>query len=63
MQRPFRRPVRFRNRRQAERVLAEIVEEGGRRSEFRIDQAADGTCLITILETEGSDRVVGTLGA
>ena len=54
--------VRFRNRREAERALAEIVEDGGRKSEFRIDEAGDGTCVITVLEHDGGP-VAGTIGA
>lgn len=54
--------VRFRNRREAEKALAEIVEDGGRKSEFRIEEAADGTCVITVLERDGGP-VAGTIGA
>lgn len=54
-------PTRFRSRREAERVLSEIVEDGGRRAEYRIDEAEDGSCLITIFETDGA--VAGVLGA
>jgi hypothetical protein len=53
--------IRFRNRREAERALAEIVEDGGRKTEFRIDEDVDGTCVITVLERDGA--VAGTLGA
>jgi hypothetical protein len=51
---------RFKNRRDAEKALSEIVEDGGNRSEFRIDEETDGTCVITILE---GDMVAGVLGA
>lgn len=54
--------TRFRNRRDAEKALAEIVEDGGRLSEFRIDESADGTCVITVLERDGGP-VAGTIGA
>jgi hypothetical protein len=54
--------VRFRNRREAERALAEIVEDGGLKAEFRIDENADGTCVITVLEHDGGP-VAGTIGA
>jgi hypothetical protein len=54
--------TRFRNRRDAEKALAEIVEDGGRRAEFRIDESADGTCVITVLEHAGGP-VAGAIGA
>lgn len=54
-------PMRFRTRRDAERALAEIVEDGGKLAEFRIDQDSDGSCIITILERDGS--IAGQLGA
>ena len=54
--------VRFRSRREAERALAEIVEDGGRQAEFRIDEGVDGTCVITVLEHVGGP-VAGTIGA
>ena len=54
--------TRFRNRRDAERALAEIVEDGGKRNEFRIDEDADGACVITVLEHDGGP-VAGTIGA
>jgi len=53
--------TRFKNRREAERALAEIVEDGGRLSDFRIDENPDGSCVITVLEYNG--EVAGTLGA
>lgn len=40
----------------------EIIEDGGRPSEFRIDQYPDGGFVITVLEADGS-RIAGTLGA
>lgn len=51
---------RFRTRRDAERVLAEIMRDGGHEADYRIEQDADGSCLITILE---GDRIAGALGA
>jgi hypothetical protein len=54
--------VRFRNRREAERALAEILEDGGQKTEFRIDEGADGTCVITVLERDGGP-IAGTIGA
>ncbi|MBI1359188.1 MAG: hypothetical protein GC155_02770 [Alphaproteobacteria bacterium] len=53
---------RFRNRRDAERALDDIIADGGQPTEFRIDEAADGTCLIVILERDGGE-IAGTLGA
>lgn len=54
--------VRFRNRREAEKALSEIVEDGGRRTEYRIDEEPGGACVITVLET-ASGPVVGVIGA
>lgn len=52
---------RFKSRRDAEQALAEIIEDGGKPSEFRIDELRDGGYLITVLEPDG--RVAGTLSA
>jgi hypothetical protein len=49
---------RFRSRREAERALNDILADGGRRSEFRIEEAEDGSCVIVILERDGC-RVAG----
>jgi hypothetical protein len=54
--------IRFRNRREAEKALAEIVEDGGRLAEFRIEEGADGTCVIAVLEHDGGP-IAGTIGA
>jgi hypothetical protein len=54
-------PTRFRNRREAERVLAEIISDGGRPADYRIDEDTDG-CLITVLEADGA-RIAGAIGA
>ena len=54
--------IRFRNRREAEKALREIVEDGGRRAEFQIDEQPDGTCVITILET-ADGPAIGAIGA
>ena len=56
----YQSAFRFRNRRDAERALAEIIEDGGRQSDYRIDEGADGTCVIIILESDG--LVAGALG-
>jgi hypothetical protein len=53
---------RFRSRREAERVLKDILTDGGRSSEFRIDESADGSCVIVILDRDGG-QVAGMLGA
>lgn len=53
---------RFRSRRDAEKVLAEIIRDGGKEPEYRIEEDADGSCLIAVLEEDGA-RVAGTLGA
>lgn len=52
---------RFKSRRDAETALAEIIEDGGRASEFRIDHLPDGGYVITVLEEDGS--IAGTLSA
>jgi hypothetical protein len=54
--------TRFRSKRDAEKALAEIIEDGGRLAEFRIDESADGTCVITVLEHDGGP-IAGTIGA
>jgi hypothetical protein len=53
---------RFKTRREAEQALSEIIEDGGRAAEFRIDNHPEGGFVITILETDGQS-VVGSLGA
>jgi hypothetical protein len=53
--------TRFRSRRDAEKALSEILEDGGSLSDYRIDEYADGSCVIVILE--GNGAVAGTLGA
>ncbi|MEP7210148.1 MAG: hypothetical protein ABI740_04865 [Alphaproteobacteria bacterium] len=53
---------RIRNRREAERVLNDILADGGRSSEFRIEEAEDGSCVIVILDRDGL-QVAGMLGA
>jgi hypothetical protein len=51
---------RYRTRREAERALVEILEDGGQLTDFRIDERPDGTCVIVVLERDG--RVAGMLG-
>lgn len=53
---------RFKTRREAEQALREIIADGGIVSEFRIEELADGGCVIVVLEKDGH-RVAGTLGA
>ena len=50
----------YKTRPEAERALAEIIEDGGQLVDFRIDEYPDGTCVIIILERDG--RVAGMLG-
>ena len=52
---------RFKSRREAEIALAEIIEDGGRAAEFRIDDLPEGGFIITVLEEDGS--IAGTLSA
>ena len=56
-----KRLPRFKSRREAEIALAEIIEDGGRPTEFRIDELPEGGCVITVLEEDGS--IAGTLSA
>jgi hypothetical protein len=57
---PFKMKGSYKTRRDAERALAEIIEDGGHLSDFRIDENPDGSCVITILERDG--QIAGTLG-
>lgn len=52
---------RFKSRREAEKALAEIIEDGGRPGDFRIDDLPDGGCVITVLDSDGA--IAGTLTA
>jgi hypothetical protein len=52
--------ARYKTRREAERALAEILEDGGQLADFRIDENPDGSCVILILERDG--EIAGTLG-
>jgi len=54
--------IRFKNRRDAEKALSEIIEDGGSRAEYRVDEFADGTCMIAVLERDGGP-VTGMIGA
>ena len=62
MQTHSRKTTRFRNRREAQRALDDILMDGGQEPEFRIDEAADGSCVIVILDRAGG-QVTGMLGA
>ena len=53
-------PARYKTRREAERALAEILEDGGQLTDFQIAENPDGSCVIIILERNG--QVAGTLG-
>jgi hypothetical protein len=53
---------RFKSRRDAERALAEIVEDGGHAADYRIEEDSNGRCVIIVLERDGG-VVAGMLGA
>ncbi len=53
---------RFKNRREAEQALREIISDGGVESDFRIEELSDGGFVIVVLENNGQ-RVAGMLGA
>lgn len=53
---------RFRSRREAEQALSEIIEDGGRPSDYRIDEDPVGGFVITVLDDDG-DSVAGVIGA
>ena len=55
------RQPRFRNRREAERALADILASGGEAAEYRIDEDDDGSCVITVFEKRGG-AVAGHVG-
>jgi hypothetical protein len=61
---PFRMKgmTRFRTRREAEKVLAEILQDGGHKNDYRIEEDKDGCCVITILDDDGVG-IAGTLGS
>jgi hypothetical protein len=54
-----KRLQRFKSRREAERTLAEIIADGGRPCEFRIEELPEGGCVIVVLEDDG--QVAGML--
>ncbi len=53
---------RFRSRREAEQALAEIIEDGGRPSDYRIDEHPVGGFVITVLDDDG-DSIAGVISA
>lgn len=53
---------RFKTRREAEQALAEIIEDGGRPSDYRIDEHPVGGFVITVLDDDGSS-IAGFIGA
>jgi hypothetical protein len=53
---------RFRTRREAEQALSEIIEDGGRPSDYRIDEHPVGGFVITVLDDDGSS-IAGFIGA
>lgn len=52
---------RFKTRREAELALREIIADGGDKAEFRIEELAEGGCVIVVLERDGH-TVAGTVG-
>lgn len=57
-----RSATRFKTRREAEQALAEIIEDGGRPSDYRIDEHPVGGFVITVLDDDGSS-IAGFIGA
>ncbi len=57
----YSRHPRFRNRREAERALKDILASGGEPSEYRIDEDDDGSCVIIVFEKQGG-AVAGHVG-
>lgn len=57
-----RSATRFKSRREAEQALAEIIEDGGRPSDYRIDEHPVGGFVITVLDDDGSS-IAGFIGA
>lgn len=53
--------LRFKNRREAEHALREIIADGGVATDFRVDDLAEGGCVIVVLDQDGQ-RIAGTLG-
>lgn len=53
---------RFKTRREAEQALSEIIEDGGRPSDYRIDEHPVGGFVITVLDDDGSS-IAGFIGA
>lgn len=52
---------RFKNRREAEQALREVIGDGGLKEDFRIEELPDGGWVIVVLEQDGQ-TVAGTLG-
>lgn len=53
---------RFRSRKEAEQALSEIIEDGGRPSDYRVDEHPVGGFVITVLDDDG-DSIAGVIGA
>lgn len=53
---------RFRSRKDAERILSEILGDGGVANEYRIEQDQDGACVILVLDSE-TGEIAGVVGA
>ena len=54
--------TRFRTRKEAEKALAEIIEDGGAPADFRIDEHPLGGFVISIFDESGNG-VAGVIGA
>jgi hypothetical protein len=54
--------TRFRTRRDAEKALAEIIEDGGKPSDYRIDEHPLGGFVISVFDDSGNG-VAGVIGA
>jgi len=48
-------PRQFRLRKDAERALAEIIEDGGNPAEYRIEEHPSGGFVIAVLDDDGKD--------
>jgi hypothetical protein len=54
--------TRFRSRKDAEKALAEIIEDGGKPADYRIDEHPLGGFVISIFDDNGNG-VAGVIGA
>lgn len=54
--------TRFRSRKEAEKALAEIIEDGGKPDDYRIDEHPLGGFVISVFDDNGNS-VAGVIGA